>query len=84
MSGNDGRKMSKSYGNFTDPKEVLQQFGGDVMRMTIMNTPVVYGGDVALKDDMFIETVKKGFLPLWNSFSFLVTYANIDGRIPAI
>src|SRR3989344_1841781 len=27
--GTDGRKMSKNYGNYPDPKEMLQKYGGD-------------------------------------------------------
>ena len=29
MAGNDGRKMSKSLGNFTDPNELMDKFSAD-------------------------------------------------------
>jgi len=27
IAGNDGRKMSKSFGNYPDPKDVLSKYG---------------------------------------------------------
>ena len=39
MAGNDGRKMSKTYGNYTDPKEILENVGGDALRLYLMGTP---------------------------------------------
>lgn len=78
MNGNDGRKMSKSYGNYPDPKASFEQFGGDAIRMAMIDSPVVYGGDVAIKEELFLEKTKNILLPLRNAFYFFVTYANID------
>jgi len=33
LAGEDGRKMSKLYGNYPDPKETLEKYGGDSLRM---------------------------------------------------
>jgi len=78
MKGNDGRKMSKSYGNFPDPKQSLMQFGWDCIRMHSLLSPVVYGWDVDVKEEWFVEVTKTLLLPLWNAFNFFITYANID------
>jgi isoleucyl-tRNA synthetase len=51
--------------------------------MAIMNTPVVYGGDMAVKDEIFLEAIKRTLLPLWNAYSFFVTYASIDQWTPS-
>jgi isoleucyl-tRNA synthetase len=75
--------MSKSYGNFVDPQEVIPQFGGEAIRMILANSPVSYGGDTALKDEYFLDMTKRFMLPVWNSFSFLTTYANLDNRTPS-
>jgi len=82
MWWNDGRKMSKSYGNYPDPKISFKKYGGDCIRMNIINSPVVYGGDTAIKEEWFLETTKSVLLPLWNTLYFFVTYANIDQRSP--
>jgi isoleucyl-tRNA synthetase len=31
-------------------------------------------------EDLILEALKQNILPLWNAFSFFVTYANIDQR----
>ena len=79
MKGNDGRKMSKSFGNYPDPKDSFMKYGGDAIRMHSINSPVVAWGDVDVKEEAFLETLKSSILPLWNSFYFFTTYANIDG-----
>lgn len=71
--------MSKSYGNYQDPLESFKQFGGDAVRLLSLTSPVVYGGDVSVKEETFLEMVKKVLNPLWNAFYFFTTYANIDG-----
>jgi isoleucyl-tRNA synthetase len=43
IAGNDGRKMSKSLGNFPDPKPTFAQYGGDAVRMSILTTPLFNG-----------------------------------------
>ncbi len=34
--GTDGRKMSKNYGNYPDPKELIQKYGGDALRLYLL------------------------------------------------
>ena len=34
------------------------------------------------KEEQIVETVKSVMLPLWNTYSFFTTYANIDGWTP--
>lgn len=78
IAGNDGRKMSKSLGNFPDPKPTFEQYGGDAVRMSILTTPLFNGGDMSFSEELILEALKQNILPLWNAFSFFVTYANID------
>jgi isoleucyl-tRNA synthetase len=40
IAGNDGRKMSKSYGNFTDPNELMDQFSADSLRFLLLSSPL--------------------------------------------
>ena len=76
----DGREMHKSWGNaiwFDDAVEIM---GADVMRwMYCSNKPendLLFGYKRA-------DEVKRQFLiPLWNVYSFFVTYANIDKWTP--
>ncbi len=83
----DGKKMSKSLRNYTDPLKVIDQFGADALRLFLMNSAVVKAESLRYSDDGVRDVLKGVLLPLWNAYSFYVTYANIDGikptKIPA-
>ncbi len=74
----DGKKMSKSLRNYTDPMEVINNFGADALRLFLMNSSVVKGEGLKYSDDGVKDILKSIILPLWNAYSFFVTYANID------
>ncbi|MCW8965634.1 MAG: isoleucine--tRNA ligase, partial [Candidatus Pacearchaeota archaeon] len=50
LAGTDGRKMSKSYGNYPDPKETLEKYGADSIRMYFLTSPLFIGGDMNLSE----------------------------------
>lgn len=74
----DGRKMSKSLRNYTDPVEAINKFGADALRLFLIHSAVVKADDLRYSDEGVREVIKNIILPLWNSYSFFVTYANID------
>jgi len=78
----DGKKMSKSLRNFTDPNKVISQFGADALRLFLMNSNVVKADDLKYSDEGVRDVLKGILIPFWNSYSFYVTYANIDGVVP--
>lgn len=75
----DGKKMSKSLRNYTDPMKVMEQFGADALRIFLMRSPVTRADDLCYSDDGVKEVLKGMLLPLWSAYGFFVTYANIDG-----
>ncbi|MBR5867638.1 MAG: class I tRNA ligase family protein, partial [Spirochaetaceae bacterium] len=75
----DGKKMSKSLRNYTDPAEAVNMFGADAIRLFLMHSPVVKADDLKYSDDGVRDVLKGILIPLWNSYSFFITYANIDG-----
>lgn len=79
INGNDGRKMSKSYGNYPDPRVTIEKYGADPIRYYMLNSPLLSGGDMDFKEEGIVETIKSVMLPIWNTYSFFTTYANIDG-----
>ena len=83
LAGNDGRKMSKSYGNYPDPKESMEKYGSDALRMYMANSPIVVGWDMNFSEEGWKEVLRKISLPLWNSYSFFCTYASIDDFEPS-
>jgi isoleucyl-tRNA synthetase len=74
----DGKKMSKSLRNYTDPTEVINSFGADALRLFLVHSAVVKAEDLRYSDDGVREIMKSIIIPLWNAYSFFITYANID------
>jgi isoleucyl-tRNA synthetase len=77
-----GEKMSKSRGNVVDPWDMLDTYGADPLRWYLY-TASPFGQPRRFNPDQVGETLRRFFLTLWNTYSFLVTYANIDGWQPA-
>ncbi len=80
--GTDGRKMSKNYGNYPDPKEMLKKYGGDALRLYLLGTPVMHGVDIRISEIDYRNQVRGTLLLLWNVYNFFVTYASIDAWQP--
>ncbi len=78
----DGKKMSKSERNYTDPVEVINEFGADALRLFLMHSAVVKAEDLKYTDDGVREVLKTVIIPYWNAYSFFITYANIDKVTP--
>jgi len=77
----DGRPMHKSWGNSIEFNEAADRMGVDVMRW-------LYCAHKPENDLLFGynrgDEVRRSFLiPLWNVYSFFVTYAILDGWLPA-
>jgi isoleucyl-tRNA synthetase len=76
----DGRPMHKSWGNSIEFNDAADTMGVDVMRwMYCAHKPennLLFGYQRA------DETRRRFLIPLWNVYSFFVTYANLDGWRP--
>ncbi len=77
-----GQKMSKKLRNYPDPMEIVDKYGADAMRFYLMGSPAVHADDFRFAEKGVEEVVKKVILTLWNSYSFYVTYSEIDGFVP--
>jgi isoleucyl-tRNA synthetase len=78
VAGNDGRKMSKSYGNYTDPNELMDKFSADSLRFLLLNSPLLNGEDFALQDKEVGDVARKLSM-IWNMYDFFTMYAEVDG-----
>jgi isoleucyl-tRNA synthetase len=74
----EGKKMSKSLRNYTDPSKVMDEFGADALRLFLMRSAVVKAEDLKYSDVGVRDVLKNVIIPLWNSYYFFVTYANVD------
>jgi len=78
VAGNDGRKMSKSYGNFTDPMEVMDTYSADALRFLLLSSPLLNGEDFALQDKE-VADVNRKLAMVGNMYDFFTMYADVDG-----
>jgi len=78
VAGNDGRKMSKSYGNFTDPNELMDMYSADSLRFLLLQSPLLNGEDFALLDKDVADVARKLSM-VWNMYDFFTMYAEVDG-----
>jgi isoleucyl-tRNA synthetase len=80
--GSDGRKMSKNFGNYPDPKEMLSKYGGDALRLYLLGSPVMHGEDILISEEQYRNQIRGFLLTLWNIYNFFLTYADIDKWSP--
>jgi isoleucyl-tRNA synthetase len=78
IAGNDGRKMSKSLGNFTDPNELMDKFSADSLRFLLLSSPLLSGEDFTLQDKEVGDVARKLSM-VWNMYDFFTMYAEVDG-----
>ncbi len=75
-----GRKMSKSLGNGIDPLEIIEQYGADALRLTLItgNAP---GNDMRFYHER-VEASRNFANKVWNASRFIMM--NMEGKeIPA-
>lgn len=77
IAGNDGRKMSKSYGNYTDPTELMDEYSADALRFLFLSSPLLNGEDFSLKDKDVADVSRKLGM-VWNMYDFFTLYAEVD------
>ncbi|MBI9051029.1 MAG: isoleucine--tRNA ligase [Anaerolineaceae bacterium] len=78
----EGHKMSKSKGNVVDPWDVINKNGADAMRWYLY-TASPPGQERRFSPDLVAEVIRNFSLTIWNTYSFFVTYANLDGWQPS-
>ncbi len=76
--GSDGRKMSKNYGNYPDPKMMLEKYGGDALRLYLLGSSVMKGEDILISEEEYRNQLKTLLIPITNIYKFFATYANAD------
>lgn len=73
-----GKKMSKRLKNYPEPMYIMDKYGADALRLYLVNSAVIRAEELNFSENGVKEIVKNILLPLWNSYSFFITYANID------
>jgi isoleucyl-tRNA synthetase len=74
----NGQKMSKRLGNTVDPFETLKSYGPDATRWYMVTNAQPWD-NLKFDTDGIVESQRKFFGTLYNTYSFFALYANIDG-----
>jgi isoleucyl-tRNA synthetase len=77
--GSDGRKMSKSLGNYPDVYEMFDGYGADAMRWFLMASPILRGADLIVTEVGIRDSVRQVLNPLWSAYYFFTLYADAEG-----
>ena len=74
----DGQKMSKRKKNYPDPQVIFDSYGADALRLFLLGSQVVRGEDLKFSENSIKEVLRGVMIPMWNAYSFFITYANLD------
>ena len=76
-----GNKMSKRLGNAVDPFGQIGQYGADPVRWYMISNSSPWD-NLKYDEKGVVETSRKLFATLYNTYSFFALYANVDGFDP--
>lgn len=74
----DGKKLSKSSKNYTDPMELMKKYGTDAFRLYLFRSSAIIMNDLFFEDDGIKSQIQQILLPLYNCVSFFNSYAILD------
>lgn len=77
LLGDDGRKLSKSLNNFTDPNLIMNEYSADALRFLLLSSAVLSGEDYSVLDKDIADISRKLSM-IWNMYDFFTLYASVD------
>ena len=78
----DGKKLSKSSKNYTDPMELMKKYGTDAFRLYLFRSNAIVMNDLYFDENGIKSQVQQVLLPLYNCAKFFNSYAVLDNFEP--
>lgn len=78
----DGKKLSKSSKNYTDPMELMKKYGTDAFKLYLYRSNAMIMNDLYFDESGIKNQVSQVLLPLYNCASFFISYAILDNFEP--
>ncbi len=82
IAGSDGKKMSKSLGNYPDSNIILEKYSADALRFYLLSSPLLNAQNISFSEKAIGDIQRKVLATLWNSYSFFTLYAGVDQWSP--
>ncbi|HEX5111527.1 MAG TPA: isoleucine--tRNA ligase [Saprospiraceae bacterium] len=73
----NGQKMSKRLGNAVDPFKTINEYGADATRWYMLSNAQPWD-NLKFDEEGIVESTRKLFNTLYNTYSFFALYANLD------
>ncbi len=73
----NGQKMSKRLGNAVDPFKTITKYGADATRWYMLSNAQPWD-NLKFDEEGIVESTRKLFSTLYNTYSFFALYANLD------
>ena len=73
----NGQKMSKRLGNAVDPFKTISKYGADATRWYMLSNAQPWD-NLRFDEEGIVESTRKLFSTLYNTYSFFALYANLD------
>ena len=73
----NGQKMSKRLGNAADPFKTINKYGADATRWYMLSNAQPWD-NLKFDEEGIVESTRKLFSTLYNTYSFFALYANLD------
>ena len=83
LGDENGKKMSKSAGNYPPIEEVFEKWGSDMLRYFLLKSGVARMEPTAFSYKALEETKKEFFTITWNSYRYFLTYADLHKFEPS-
>lgn len=73
----DGRKLSKRFGNYPEPDGIVSKYGADTLRLYLLSSAKT-GEDYRFSDRLVGDLYRRFTLLLWNVWQFYRTYGSTE------
>ena len=82
IAGSDGKKMSKSLGNYPNSNVILEKYSADALRFYLLSSPLLNAQNISFSEKAIQDIQRKTLATLWNSYAFFTLYAEVDNWKP--
>lgn len=77
----DGKKMSKRLKNYPDVVDIINEFGSDTLRLTLLSSPVTVAENLRFDEERMKDVMKRIMIPWSNVLRFYLDSLEGEGAL---